>query len=146
MSLSAREKQTHIRNRQVVAKEWGGRGMDWEFGVSKCKRLYIGWTSNKVLMCRPGGQSQYPVMNCSGKECTNMYKVCELLRRVRLCNPAGCSSLGSSVHGILQARTRVGSHALLQGIFPTQGSNLPLLRLRQILYSLSHQRSPNLRM
>ena len=28
----------------------------------------------------------------------------------------------------------VGYHALLQGIFPTQGSNLGLLHLRQILY------------
>ena len=34
---------------------------------------------------------------------------------------------GSSVHGILQAKTRVDSHALLQGIFSTQGLNLLLL-------------------
>ena len=38
--------------------------------------------------------------------------------------------------------TGVGSHSLLQGIFPTQGSNLGLLHCRQILYHLSHQRSP----
>ena len=35
--------------------------------------------------------------------------------------------------------TRVGCHSLLQGIFPTQGSNLGLPDSRQILYSLSHQ-------
>ena len=29
-------------------------------------------------------------------------------------------------------------HPLLQGIFPTQGSNLGLLHCRQILYCLSH--------
>ena len=40
-----------------------------------------------------------------------------------------CSLPGSSIRGILQARTRVGCHALLQGIFPTQGLNLHLLRL-----------------
>ena len=41
-----------------------------------------------------------------------------------------CSPPGSSVHGILQARiTGEGCHALLQGIFPTQGSNLHLLCL-----------------
>ena len=34
--------------------------------------------------------------------------------------------------------TEVGSHSLLQGIFPTQGS----LHCRQTLYCLSHQRSP----
>ena len=106
------------------------------------------------------------------------------LNRVRLCEPMDCSLLGSSIHGILQARilewvfisssressqprdqtcvsyvscisrrvlyhechlgscpglsretqftppgqnTGVGCHALLQGIFPTQGSNLRLL-------------------
>ena len=47
-----------------------------------------------------------------------------------LCNPMGCSPPGSSVHGILQARMNTGvhCHTLLQ-IFPTQGSNLPLLHL-----------------
>ena len=34
---------------------------------------------------------------------------------------------GFSVPGILQADTGVGRHALLQGIFPTQGLNLHLL-------------------
>ena len=44
------------------------------------------------------------------------------------------------VHGILQARiTGVGSRSLLQGIFPTQGSNPGLLHCRWILYHLSHQ-------
>ena len=37
--------------------------------------------------------------------------------------------------------TRVGSHSLLQGIFPTQGSSPGLLHCRQILYCLSHQGS-----
>ena len=32
----------------------------------------------------------------------------------------------------------MSSHSLLQGIFPTQGSNLGLLQCRQILYHLSH--------
>ena len=33
-------------------------------------------------------------------------------------------------------------HFLLQGIFPTQGSNLGLPHCRQMLYHLSHQGSP----
>jgi len=37
--------------------------------------------------------------------------------------------------------TGVGSHSLLQGIFPTQRSNPGLLHCRQILYHLSHQES-----
>jgi len=36
----------------------------------------------------------------------------------------------------------VGSHSLLQRIFLTQGLNPGLLYCRQILYCLSHQRSP----
>ena len=36
----------------------------------------------------------------------------------------------------------MGCHALLQGIFPTQGLNLGLLHCRQILYHLSYLGSP----
>ena len=62
-----------------------------------------------------------------------------LLKCVRLfCDPKDCSLPGSSVHGILQARiTGVGCYFILQGIFPTQGSNpclLHLLHCRLILY------------
>ena len=38
--------------------------------------------------------------------------------------------------------TGVSSLSLLQGIFPTQGSNPGLLHCRQILYQLSHQGNP----
>ena len=41
----------------------------------------------------------------------------------------------------LGKNTGVGSHSLLQGLFPTQGLNLSLLHCRQILYRLSHQGS-----
>ena len=39
--------------------------------------------------------------------------------------------------------TRVGCHAFLQGIFPTQGLNPGLSHCKQILYHLSHQESPS---
>ena len=51
-----------------------------------------------------------------------------------------CSPPGSSVHGISQARILEWvAIFLLQGIFPTQGSNLGLLHCRQILYHLSYR-------
>ena len=54
--------------------------------------------------------------------------------------PLDCSPRSASVHGISQTRyTGVGCRFLLQGIFPTQGSNLGLLHCRQILCCLSHQ-------
>ena len=40
--------------------------------------------------------------------------------------------------------TGIGSHSLLQGIFPTQGSNPGLPHCRRILYQLSHQGSPRI--
>ena len=40
--------------------------------------------------------------------------------------------------------TGVGSHCLLQGIFPTQGLNPGLPHCRQILYQLGHQGSPRI--
>ena len=40
--------------------------------------------------------------------------------------------------------TGVGSHSLLQGIFPTQESNQSLLHCRWILYQLSHKGSPRI--
>ena len=60
-----------------------------------------------------------------------------------LCDPMDGSPPGSFVYGILQARIleRV-MDSLLQGIFPTQGSNSGLQHSRQILYCLSHQGSP----
>ena len=56
-----------------------------------------------------------------------------------LCNPMDCSPPDSSVHGDSTGKNmRVGCHALLQGIFPTQGSNPSLLHCKQILYCLNH--------
>ena len=59
-----------------------------------------------------------------------------------LWDPMDCSLSGSSVHGDSPGKnTEVGCHVLLQGIFPTQGSNPGLLHCRRILYKLSHQGS-----
>ena len=54
-------------------------------------------------------------------------RVCSVMT---LCYPTDCSPPGSSVHGDSPGnRTGVDCHAFLQGIFPTQGSNLHLLSL-----------------
>ena len=56
-----------------------------------------------------------------------------------LCDPVDYSPPSSSVHGASPGKnTGVGYHFLLQGVFPTQGSNLGLPHCRQILYHLSH--------
>ena len=57
----------------------------------------------------------------------------------------GCSPPGSLVHGDSPGKNiGLGCHALLQGIFPTQGSNTDLLHCRWILYHLSYQGSPRI--
>ena len=44
----------------------------------------------------------------------------------------------------LGQNTGVGSRSLLQGIFPTQGSNAGLPHCRRILYHLTHEGSPRI--
>ena len=67
------------------------------------------------------------------------------LSHVRFCDPMGCNPSGSSVHGDSPGKnTGVGCHALLQRIFPTQGSNPDLPHCRRILYHPGHQGSPRI--
>ena len=60
-----------------------------------------------------------------------------------VCDPMDWSPPGSSVHGDSPGKnTGVDCHALLQGIFPTQGLNTGLSHCRRVLYCLSCQGSP----
>ena len=75
----------------------------------------------------------HPSQCCPARASTG-YRACVRAKSLQscltLCNAMDCSLPGSSVHGILQARILEWVyHALLQGIFPTQGPNLRLLCL-----------------
>ena len=71
--LQNRNRLIDIENRPVVAKgEGGGRGMDWEFGVGRCKLLPLKWINNKVLVCSTVNSIQYPVINHMEK---NIFKM-----------------------------------------------------------------------
>ena len=59
-----------------------------------------------------------------------------------LCNPMASSPPGSSVHGILQARTLEWVHFLLPGIFLIQGSYPCLLLWQADFQLLDHQGCP----
>ena len=64
--------------------------------------------------------------------------------RLTLCNPMGCmcpTRLLCPWHSPGK-NTEVGSHSILEGIFPTKGSNPGLPHCRQILHHLSHLGSP----
>ena len=59
--------------------------------------------------------------------------------------PMNCSPSGSSIFWDSPGKnTGVGGHALLQGIFSTQGSNPGIPYCTWILYHLNHQGSPRI--
>ena len=67
--LQNRNRLTDTEDRLVVAKgERDGRGMDWEFRISRCKLLYTEWINNKVLLYSTENYIQYLVINNNGKE------------------------------------------------------------------------------
>ena len=69
-----------------------------------------------------------------------LYVVCLVAKT--LCDPMDYSPPDSSVRGDSPGKnTGVGGRTLLQGIFPTQGSNPGLRHCRWIRYHLSHQGS-----
>ena len=75
----------------------------------------------------------------------------KLLSCVQLCDSMDCSPSGSSAHGIFQAGILewVAIPFSRESSWPrnqTQGPNPGLLHCRQILYPLSHQGSPILRL
>ena len=55
-----------------------GRGVDWEFGISRCKLQDTGWINNKVLLCITGSCIPCPVINHHRNEyekaCKNFFK------------------------------------------------------------------------
>ena len=54
-------------NKKIRLFRLGG-GMDWEFGVSRCKLLHIEWINNKALLYSTGNYIQYLEINHNGKE------------------------------------------------------------------------------
>ena len=65
MEYDTNETETDSHREQTVVDkgEGAGRGMDWEFGISRCKLLHIEWINIKVLLYSTGKHIQYPVIN-----------------------------------------------------------------------------------
>ena len=51
-------------------------GKDREFGISRCKLLYIGWINNKVLLYSTGNYIPHPIINHNGREYYKRMSVC----------------------------------------------------------------------
>ena len=77
MNLSAEQKQTYRHGEQTCGCQGGGggSGMDWEFGVSRCKLLHLECKSNEILLCSSGNYVQTLVTEHDGRyyEKKNIY-------------------------------------------------------------------------
>ena len=82
MNISTKQKETHRHGEQTCGCQGGGGGggKNWEFGISRCKLVYIGLINNKVLLYSTGISIQYPVVNHNGKEYEKNIYIC-----VRVC-------------------------------------------------------------
>ena len=95
---------------------------------SSAAHITLASTDQSILMYPPQG-SPWPHMKSESHSI-----ISDSLRPHRVCSP--WNSPGQN--------TGVGNLSLLQGIFPTQGSNPGLPHCRQILYQLSHKRTPRI--
>ena len=52
MNLSTEKKQTHGPGEQTCGCRGGGggSGMDWEFGVNRCKLWHLEWIGKEMLV------------------------------------------------------------------------------------------------
>ena len=103
------------------------KALNSEFFLLHVLRYFIGYF-NSTLFSNSSKSSIFPCVCLVAQLC------------LTLCNPMDHSPQGPSVHGDAPCKnTGVGCHALLQGIFPTQGSNPGLPHCGRILYLLSYQ-------
>ena len=70
MNLATKQKHTHRHREQTCGCQGvrRGNGMDWEFGVGRCKLLCLVWINNKVLQYNTGNYIQSPGIHHDGKE------------------------------------------------------------------------------
>ena len=152
-------------------KKWLGTGLcreQPECITGKSLRFWIG-LSTALSMFSPllnGVINAYSAslshQSCASAETTFIFPTGKCVRAkllqscLTLCDPINCSPPGSSVHGDSPCKnTGVGCHALLQGIFPTQGlkphllcllcwqmGSLPLAPPRKSLLQLMSQLPP----
>ena len=82
---------------------------------------------------------QNSFINCN--KYTTLVKMLVLVAQLclTLCDPVNCSPPVLCPWNSPGKNTGMGSHSLLQWVFPIQGSNPDLPHCRQILYRLSHR-------
>ena len=122
----------HIHLQSHVESGWPTSG--WTAKSKKVILCYNTWKANQSsllqLVTPPNLHSTLRHSSGIYQHVMWKWKLCRVsLRPHRLCS--SWNSPGQN--------TEVGSHSLLQGIFPTQESNPSIPNCRRILYQLSHQ-------
>ena len=59
--------------RQKSSKKQSDKNNSREFGISRCKLLYIGWLINRVLLYSTGNYIQHPEINHNRQEYEKEY-------------------------------------------------------------------------
>ena len=105
----------------------------------------LGVLNSGISLSGPRGPSKASSAKPTPAPSLHRLRVCcaESPNRVRLfATPWTVARQAPLSMGFFRQEYWSGCHALLQGIFPIQGSNPDLPHGRRILYCLSHQRSP----
>ena len=118
-------------------------------GVARSQTQLGNWTMRKVLLLGKKRIKREGI-GILWKLCGDRKKCREKVSQIRSGKSESCSGKSDSLqpHGPYSPcnspgqYTRGGSRSLLQGIFPTQGSDPGLPHWRRILYQLSHKGSP----
>ena len=119
--------------------------------------FFTSWASREVLNSKKPFYKLNRINNSTRLSRSDFSKQCFLpclekehvlllqkwVKVAQLC-PTLCNLIDYSPWNSPGQNTGVGSLSLLQGIFPTQGSNPGLLHCRWILYQLSHKGSPRI--
>ena len=151
-----------MENRSVVAKIWGSGGVGREVDVTPNWNRKGLCSDGNIHYGYPGCDTVRVLQDVTSFTRWNWVKgvedlyyflqlcvsLCEKMKVLvaQLCptlwDPMDCSPLGSSVHGILQARILEWvAIPFYRGFLLTKGTNPDHLHCRQILYCLSHQGS-----
>ena len=106
MNLFTKQKQTHRLKEKEFMVTREGTVIQLDVYIL----LYLKWVTQKDLLYSTGNSAQYYVTTSVEKAFDKEYMFFSCFSLVRLFfNSTDCSPLGSSVHGILQARILEGA-------------------------------------
>ena len=60
----------------VTKVESGWRELDWEFGINRCKPVYVEWINRKILLYSTGNYVQFPPITITEKNMKKNVDTC----------------------------------------------------------------------